>query len=275
MKRIVLLLILSISFIVAGCEDMLNAKYTTPEQKNHGMIFILPGIQGVDFHYTNIRDGLIGSGINCAIMIHPWGCQIPGINLLVNETDTQADREWGRKIAEDIVKYQMEYPARPVILLGQSGGAAVSVFAAESLSKMPQAKPIDCLILLDGSISSNYDLTRALSVCKRGIVNFYNPDDVALLKYGTQLMGNLDGGHGNSAGRTGFDRSYSSLYQVRINKNMVDDFADPHFADCSKAFTAHYISPWIIDRQWPPTYVYGAGKVESSRYSDFSDATRR
>jgi hypothetical protein len=36
---------------------------------------------------------------------------------------------------------------------------------------------------------------------------------------------------------------------------MVDDFADPHFADCSQAFASQYIAPWIIDQTWPPTHM--------------------
>jgi len=107
-KKLLLMLLCIAPIFAVGCEDTLNAKYTTPELKQRGIIYILPGIQGVDYHYTNIREGLIGSGINCAIKIHPWGCQIPGINLIVNETDVTGDREWGGKIAQEIMLYQRE-----------------------------------------------------------------------------------------------------------------------------------------------------------------------
>ncbi|MCD4823283.1 MAG: hypothetical protein K8S55_01640 [Phycisphaerae bacterium] len=246
--------------LAAGCGDELNMQYTTPAMKDRGMVYILPGIQGVDYHYKNIRRGLIGSGINCAIKIHPWGCQIPGLNLLVNETDTRGDHQWGAKIAAEIAAYQQAYPDRPVYIIGQSGGAGVAVFCAEALTTTPGAKPINGMVLLDASVSVTYDLTRALSICYEGIVNFYNPRDVALLQAGTAMFGNVDGGHGNSAGRIGFTRKYAKLYQVEIHKNMVDDFADPHFADCSTAFTAQYIAPWIIDRNWPPTRMQLKGK---------------
>lgn len=252
MKRLALLLLLAIP--AAGCKDMLNADYTQPPQAQHGMVYILPGIQGVDFHYKNIRKGLLGAGINCGIMIHPWGSQIPGLNLLVNETDVKGDRQWGRKIAEDIVAYRQQYPGRPVFLIGQSGGAGVSVFAAEALAEM-NAEPVTGIVLLDASVSSDYNLSQALSKSQRGIVNFYNLRDVALLKVGTQMFGNVDGGHGDSAGRTGFSRSFGGLYQVEVTKDMVDDFADPHFADCSQAFASQYIAPWIIDQTWPPTHM--------------------
>lgn len=244
----------------AGCVDRLNQKYTKPVQKSLGMIYILPGIQGVDSHYKNIRQGLIGSGINCAIMIHPWGSCIPGLNLLINETSVRGNREWGRKIALDIVQYQEKYPGRAVYLIGQSGGCGVAVFCAEALSEMPQAKAVEGIILLDASLSADYNLTRALSMSRQGIVNFYNEKDVAMLQFGTAVMGNVDGGHGDSAGRVGFDRRIGKLYQVKILPDMVNDFTAPHFADCSRAFTAQYIAPWIIDRTWPPMHMASTWK---------------
>jgi hypothetical protein len=258
MKKLLLALLCIAPLFAVGCEDLLNDKYMTAEKKQHGIIYILPGIQGVDSHYTNIRDGLIGSGINCAIKIHPWGCQIPGINLMVNETDVTGDREWGGKIAQEIMMYQREYPGRPVYIIGQSGGAGVAVFTAEHLADGGAA--IQGLVLLDGSVSSVYDLSTALRACQKGIVNFYNPDDVVLLQAGTAMWGNVDGGHGDSAGRVGFSGNFGRLYQVEISKDMIDDFADPHFADCSKAFSAQYISPWIIDMEWPPGHMHAPKK---------------
>lgn len=258
MKKLMLVLLCTAAIFAVGCEDTLNAKYTTPELKQQGIIYILPGIQGVDSHYTNVRAGLMGAGINCAIMIHPWGCQIPGINLIVNETDVTGDREWGGKIAQDIKLYQEQYPGKPVYIIGQSGGAGVAVFTAEHLADNGLA--ISGLVLLDGSVSSDYDLSSALRACQKGIVNFYNPKDVVLLQAGTAMWGNVDGGHGDSAGRVGFSGNFGRLYQVEINQDMVDDFADPHFADCSKAFSAQYLSPWIIDIDWPPGGMHAPKK---------------
>jgi hypothetical protein len=251
MNRACIITALLASAVLAGCEDSLNVDYTQPDQQTRGMIYILPGIQGVDQHYKDIRDGLVGAGIKCAIKIHPWGCRIPGINLYINETDTRDNRQWGETIAAEIAEYRKKYPGRRVCIIGQSGGAAIAVFTAEAMSRDPDAEPLDGLILLDASISADYDLTDALIACEEGILNFYNPSDVVLLGFGTKMIGNLDGGHGDSAGRTGFSRSYSDLYQIEIVKGMVDDFSDPHFADCTKAFASQYIAPWIIDPSWP------------------------
>ena len=45
---------------MVGCADPLNSAYTTTAMKEKGIIYILPGIQGVDYHYKNIRLGLQG-----------------------------------------------------------------------------------------------------------------------------------------------------------------------------------------------------------------------
>ncbi|RKY25977.1 MAG: hypothetical protein DRP83_05315 [Planctomycetota bacterium] len=260
MKRILASMAgLVILLVMVGCDDAamsLNRSDTVPAMMDRGIVYILPGIQGVDYHYKNIRQGLRGSGIKCAIKIHPWGCQIPGLNLLVNETDVAGDRGWGKKIALEIVEYQRNFPGRPVGIIGQSGGCGVAVFAAEALSRIPGAQPIEGLILLDASVSADYNLTAALSMCNRGILNFYNEQDVALLGAGTEMFGNMDGGHGDSAGRTGFDRRFPRLYQVEVTKDMAEAFANPHFADTSSAFASQFISPWLIDKTWP---AYGSG----------------
>ena len=236
--------------------DSLNAAYMKPEMMARGIIFILPGIQGVDYHYKNIRSGLRGSGIQCAIMIHPWGCRIPGIGLAINESDTSADREWGRRIAQDILAYQRQYPGRPVYLVGQSGGCAVSVFAGEVLADAA-APALEGIVLLDASLSADYDMSKALGQCRKGIANFYNLSDVALLEVGTAIFGNLDGSRGDSAGRTGFSDPPARLYQVKVTQDMVSRFAMPHFADTSAAFTSRYIAPWIIDTAWPVPQAAG------------------
>ena len=253
MKRIPGLMIAAIAVAtVAGCAGSggLNAAYTKPEMMDKGIIYILPGIQGVDYHYLNMRNGLQGAGIKCAIKIHPWGCHIPGIGMAINETDTADDRGWGQKIAQEILTYQRQYPGRPVYMIGQSGGCAVSVFTTEALATAG-APQISGMVLLDASLSADYDLSSAKAQCRKGIVNFYNLNDVAMLEVGTKIFGNLDGGHGDSAGRTGFTDSGPKLFQVQVTQDMVSRFESPHFADTSAAFTTHYIAPWVIARNWP------------------------
>lgn len=245
-------LFLAVGWGFTGCQESslsLNARYATPAMKEQGIVYILPGIQGVDDHYKTIRQGLRDAGVNGAILIHPWGSGIPGFNMALNATGSTG-HDWGKNLAEDIRKYQRRYPGRTVHIIGQSGGAAVAVFALEALAKSGAA-PVAGVILLNASLSADYDLTRALGQSTKGIVNFCNIEDVAVLGVGTTVMGNMDGGHGDSAGRGGFVGSYPKLHQVKVTPNMVSVASASHFADTTEAFTAQYIAPWITKQLWP------------------------
>ena len=258
MRRSLLGLVLLPLSLTAGCgwtwwqesPQDLNANHATSAMKEQGIVFILPGIQGVDDHYKTIRQGLRRAGLPCAIVIQPWGSQVPGVKLAVNQLGTDAGRDWGRSIAENIRAYQQQYPGRTVHVMGQSGGSAVAVFALEALAESG-APPVTGVILLDASLSADYDLTTALGKSTRGIVNFCNIEDVAVLGVGTAVMGNVDGGHGDSAGRTGFEARYPKLYQVKVTPDMVSASIASHFADTTEAFAAEYIAPWIMDPRWP------------------------
>lgn len=239
-----------IASLIGTCVNCLNNDDTAAPMTDKGLIIILPGIQGIDYHHVNIRAGLRGSGIPCAIKINAWGSQIPGVKLAINETDARVNRSWAGRIAAEIRDYQSQHPGRPVYLIGQSGGAAVAVFAAESLAQAG-AGPIEGVVLLSASLSTDYDLTAALGQCRKGIVNFYNPRDMTLLEVGTAIFGNLDGSRGDSAGRTGFQVPYHTLYQVNVTADMVHRFSSPHFANTSAAFTSQYIAPWLMDGNWP------------------------
>ena len=121
--------------------------------------------------------------------------------------------------------------------------------------------PLPWYVLLSASIWHQYDLTKALSRCKNGIVNFYNTDDGALLGLATTLLGNVGGAHGPSAGLSGFNMpnssagddkqlAYQKLHQVSMTDTMTSGVT-PHFAATRPHFVATYIVPWISGNNWP------------------------
>lgn len=237
MKAIGILLLLSGILAAGGCDGMSNVKFTTEDHKARGMIVILPGIEGPGPANANIRRGLIAAGLDMAMPIHAWGVPVPGAGMLINQVNFLGNRMAGASLARFIADYQDRYPGRPVYIIGHSGGGGIAVFAAEA---MPDGKKVDRLILLSASISSGYNLAKALANCRGGIVNFYNPDDAAMLGIGTTIMGNVDGGHGPAAGMNGFDKSFPGLVQQRII-----GAGDPHFAATSVGFVSSSVAPWV------------------------------
>ncbi len=251
MRRIGLMAIITGMLTAMGCNGIgSNMHYLTDVRKENGLVIILPGIEGESEFNHNIRRGLVSAGCYRAIPIYGWGTPIPGIGMLVNQTNFIGNRIAGANIAKMIEKYQDSYPGRPVFVIGHSGGGGVAVFTAEGMSK---GRKIDGLILLSASISADYDLTKAVNNCKSGIVNFYNREDTGLLGIGTAVMGNVDGGHGPSAGLIGFTRAFPNLYQVQLTQSMT--FASgggTHDAATRPGFVSRYVAPWVLSSGWPP-----------------------
>ena len=234
------------SSLCGGC-----ANFTLQQGADRGLIVVLPGVQGPDRLTSNIRHGLLDSGVSRAVVVQPWGKRIPLANVVLNQVDFVGVRVDASAIANGIIDYQKAYPGRPVHIVGHSGGGALAVFVAESLASK-NAQPIDGLVLLSASISSGYDLTKALGMCRTGILNCYNPSDVALLGVGTAILGNLDGGHGPSAGRSGFyppDPASASAARVaayqRLTQHTVVSGGAAHFASTSPDFVADVPAAWI------------------------------
>lgn len=240
-----------------GCNG--NKPYMTEERLDRGLVVILPGIEGVSELNQDIRRGLINAGVDRAIPIWSWGRPVPVLGLFINQVDFLGNRLAGAAIAGRIKKYMKKYPNRPVHVIGHSGGGGVAVFVAEALD---EDHKIDGLILLSASVSSAYDLTKALKHCRGGIVNFYSRDDSALLGLGTILLGTVDGTHGLAAGLVGFDRpnekadedkflAYTRLYQKDIGTYMFCKDIGSHAGTAQVQFVTHFVSPWVLGDFWP------------------------
>jgi pimeloyl-ACP methyl ester carboxylesterase len=255
MRSFALMVLLAGVLASVGCDGAgSNDHYLINERKENGLVVILPGIEGESEFNHNIRRGLVSAGCYRAMPIYGWGAPIPGVGLLINQTNVIGNRISGAGIADMIKKYQDTYPGRPVYIIGHSGGGGVAVFAAEA---MPAGRKIDGLVLLSASISADYDLSKALGNCKNGILNVYNREDSGLLGVGTAVMGNVDGGHGASAGLTGFTRSAPKLYQVSITPGMYYG-GGTHDAATRPGFVSSYVAPWVLSSLWPPSRALGA-----------------
>ncbi len=239
--RMCLLAALAIS--TGGCGLEGNAEFMTDERMENGLVVILPGIEGVSDLNRNIRRGFVSAGCYRALPIYSWGRPIPGIGMFLNQMDFIGNRLAGARIANMIVQYQDSHPGKPVHVVGHSGGGGVAVFVAEG---MPEGRQVDGLVLLSASIWHAYDLTKALSRCKNGIVNFYNREDTAFLAVGTTITGNVDGMRGPSAGLNGFQKDFPGLYQMEIYSA-----GDPHTTVTRPSYVSSNVAPWVMDSVWP------------------------
>jgi pimeloyl-ACP methyl ester carboxylesterase len=252
-----ILLPMGLAMAAVGCADS-NKPFMTVDRMNRGLVVVLPGIEGESELNHEIRRGLVSGGLMCAMPIYRWGRPVPLAGPLLNQMDIIGNRISAGGIANMIVDYQKKYPDRPVYIVGHSGGGGIAVFAAEAL---PKDVMVDGVVLLSGSMSSAYDLTKALGHCRKGVLNIYTRADVGLLIVGTTLAGNVDGIRGPAAGAIGFDRptsrssperilAYQKLFQLELSDATGSD--DAHGSTTRRSFVSHYVAPWLMATSWPP-----------------------
>jgi pimeloyl-ACP methyl ester carboxylesterase len=224
----------------AGCDRVdMNAQFVNEERLQRGLVVILPGIEGHGAANQSVRKGLYDADVPYALAIYSWGFPVPGIGLYVNQTATR------------IQQYRAKYGKdRPIYLVGHSGGGGVAIFTLEALAATG-AEPVEGAFLLSASISANYPLGTALRMTRRGIVNVYNPED-ELLNSGTAIFGNVDGGRGDTAGRTGFHSRHDKLFEKRITSRELGVAGDPHFIATNARLIQQHAPAWLTSRTWPP-----------------------
>lgn len=243
--------------LAGGC-DVNGPPHVTPARLDRGLIVILPGIEGTSANNVAIRAGLRQADIPAATEIYDWTRFGRGAAMAF---DQSAARRKAHEIATHIDTYRRAHAGRPVVVIGQSGGGAMAVFVAESISqgvRQQTSRPLDGVILLAPALSPGYDLTVAIAGCGGRMVSCYAQTDV-MLRTLTTLGRNFDGVPGPTAGQSGFvlppgspgDRraAFDQLRQIAWDNSMLrQGNYGGHLGWSSPAWVAHQLGP--IVRSW-------------------------
>ncbi len=240
------LFIISITALALG-GGCYSQPYVTPERMDKGLVFVLCGIEGRSLLNEAICKGLDEGGIDYAIRLEDWTAPLGPLFNLRNES---GNRKKAEGIARQIVQYRYDYPGRPVVLLGQSGGAAIAAWTAEVL---PAGKDVEGIVMLVPSLSRGYMLDWALKKSKGGIVSFYSQQDWLLL--GTTISGTMDGRFTVSAGRAGFEipKASDPIIYEKLNQIVWDEsvawsgYTGGHFSSGAHVFIAEFVAPVVLD----------------------------
>jgi len=239
--------------MAGGC--MKSQPFVTAERKLRGLVIVLPGIEGRGTLNEAICKGLNKGGVNWSIELYDWTTGVPG-NYLYHLRAQQRNRGEAALLAQRIRLYHTRYPGRPVVIVGQSGGAAIAVWVAEA---MHSARSLTGVVMLAPALSPGYDLRPALGNTERGLVNLYSRRDWVLLGMGTSMWGTMDGKHSSSAGRLSFagpaaapaGSPYARLFELSWNREMSDvGYAGGHLSSGAEAFVARYVAPLVLAKKW-------------------------
>jgi pimeloyl-ACP methyl ester carboxylesterase len=255
MKMLIAAVVSVAAFLLGGCSRSDEQPYMTASRLDRGLVIVLTGIEGRSPFNEAIVSGLAKGGVKYAVKLEDWP---QSWFALYNQETVEINHAKARRIAEQIVRYRLDYPDRPVVLVGQSGGAAIAAWVTESL----QGQSVDGVIMLAASISPKYRLDRALARSERGIVSFYSKRDLVVLWFGTSVLGTMDREHKPAAGLSGFEvplgrpACYNKLFQIPWGEKMgKTGNAGLHLTSGAEDFVAQYVAPFVLSYSWDERFV--------------------
>ncbi len=184
---------------LGGMAANFHRTLSCPARLEHGLIIILPGIEGCSSVNDSIARGLVAGQLSHAIRIIDWRRFRPWNPLHL--AMQRHNRTQARAVAQLIINYQRDFPGQPVHLIGHSAGAGMALFVLEHLTK---DQAVTSVTLLSAAVSRRFDVERLLDRTTAGIWNFYSPFDLPTVGIGTMLFGTMDRRHAVSAGALGF-----------------------------------------------------------------------
>ena len=235
--------------VMVGCTS------TQPVYNGHGIVFYCDGAGGggITNWGHNVKRGLEMAGYEGTFDMFPWET---GMGVIVDQdSSVKYKRGKARQLAKQINSHMSQHPNDPVYLMGLSAGTAVAIFALEEL---PESKKVESVVLLSGSLSSAYDLTKALHRV-RGDVYVTTSQTDAILTGVVPVTGSADrkfvgdrviGVHGcrmPSGASPDTRRLYSKIQLMAWNPSWKRDGEyGGHTDSTNPKFVAHHIAPLLI-----------------------------
>jgi pimeloyl-ACP methyl ester carboxylesterase len=250
-KKVVVLASLGLLAAATAVSAQAPAAGAEKEPGRRGIVFVLDGIGGHDFLPFTTQFLLPRAGVPHEIKSFHWS---HGFGQALK--DLQDFRHLHRKadeLAGLILTHKEREPDRPVYLVGNSGGTALVLLAAEKLP--PQT--LERIILLAAAVSPDFDLRGALRATRGGIVNYYSSLDRLVLHWGTWQFGTADRHYVASAG-CGFSRpadltpedqyNYDRLVQIPWEpRMMLHGHGGGHLGVHAPGFLMNEVAPWLRD----------------------------
>ena len=220
--------------------------------RSKGIVYYVGGAgQLGNVGFMSIPLGMRDAGFEGYVELVPW----QGMVTAVDQINYDRNRGKGIELGESIRRSTIRYPESSVDIIALSAGTGIATFALESL---PESVHVRNVVFLGCSLSSRYDLTRALKRVDGKLYVFYSETDVILSRI-VPYTGTVDR-KDSSDGIAGLDgfilpakvdsatlRQYRKVRDIRYMPQFADAGYDGgHMSSTERQFIARYVAPLIL-----------------------------
>lgn len=220
---------------LAGCSDP-KAKF--------GRTWYIDGAGNWGFGVFEVPEGMADAGYRGAVTNHRWSLTL---NPALDQTLRFIARGSGDLLGSEITSYLKNNPGAEANIIALSAGTGVGIWAIENVK--PPYK-VNNYVLVGSSLSSRYDVRKALANMKGKIYVYHSASD-PVLSGPVRALGTIDGSFDDSAGLVGLRGPGSESGRV-VNIGWSSRFASLGWTgghtDCTnRQFVRREIAPRIIE----------------------------
>jgi pimeloyl-ACP methyl ester carboxylesterase len=210
----------------------------------YGRTYYIDGAGNWGYGVHEVSQGLRRAGYRGKVINWRWS---PTLNPALDQTVGRPfARNRGKDLARDIMQYLREYPDNEVSIIALSAGTGVAIWACEALESPAK---VHNLVLLGSSLSSNYDVSKALKNISGEIHVYYSHGD-QILRGPVRALGTIDGKLGiDGAGlvglrpQNGSDRIHNIPWSPRYERY---GWTGAHTDGTSEPFVRQILSQHVL-----------------------------
>ncbi len=208
-----------------------------------GKTFYLDGAGNWGFGSSEVPEGLRQAGYHGDVEVFMWTISF---NPLVDQLVTANARLRSAILADKIKNYARRHPDCEINIIALSAGTGVAVWAVEQLDDKAR---VNNLILLGSSLSSTYDMRKALRHIDGKVVAYYSAHDNVL--EAVRVVGTIDGKRGvDSVGQVGLHPPggpYPQIVNIGWSRKYLPlGWAGAHTDCTNEVFVRRELSRYLL-----------------------------
>jgi len=162
---------------LAGCMD---------PREDFGKTYYIDGAGNWGFGVAEVAQGLQAAGYSGHVEAYLW---TTSFNPAIDQVNRPAAHLRAAILTQKIQDYLSNHPGNDVNIIALSAGTGIAVWAVEALESPYR---VNNLVLLGSSLSSDYDMRKAVTKIKGQVYVYYSRYDT-ILDGPVRMLGTIDG----------------------------------------------------------------------------------